>query len=46
MEMAMSGIHQYVWKATKPLFQRFSGHEFSSSWVQQITDDFLNRRHQ
>jgi len=44
LDTASSAVFQYVQLATKPLFHRFDGLELPSNWVQQIVDEFLERR--
>jgi hypothetical protein len=44
LDTAQSAIFQHVRQATKPLFHRFDGLEPPAPWVQQIVDEFLQRR--
>lgn len=44
LDTAQSAIFQYVQQATKVLFQRFDGLELPSTWIQQIVDEFLQKR--
>jgi hypothetical protein len=44
LDTVSSATFQYVQQATKALFHRFDGLELPADWIQQIVDEFLERR--